>query len=106
MRRLLALILCLMLSAALCAGCKSRDAAYSIRLVDETGAPVVGAMVTVCTDKSCFPSFSDENGTIAFAGEPYPYALHVMTVPEGYAFDSDREIIMEDTAVEIVVPHA
>lgn len=64
---------------------------YTVTVVDQDGAPVPGAYVNFCTDETCQPVQSDENGVITFEGEPNAYHLQILTVPEGYSFDADFE---------------
>lgn len=66
---------------------------YTIKCVDQNGDPVTGVMINVCTDETCTPSPVDENGVLAFDAASYAYVLHVLTIPEGYEFDTTQEII-------------
>ncbi len=66
---------------------------YTIKCVDQNGDPVTGVIINVCTDESCTPSPVDENGVLAFDAASYAYVLHVLTIPEGYEFDTTQEII-------------
>lgn len=59
--------------------------AYTFCFVDEQGAPVSGAVATVCSDESCVPVISDALGEAVFEGAPQVYEVHVLAVPEGYA---------------------
>lgn len=66
---------------------------YTIICVDQNGDPVPGVIINVCTDETCTPSPVDENGVLAFDAASYAYVLHVLTIPEGYEFDTTQEII-------------
>ncbi len=66
--------------------------AYIIHVVDQHDDPVPEAAVIFCTDTSCTPQETDETGTISFAGEPYPYHLQIIDVPDGYSYDEDLEL--------------
>lgn len=66
---------------------------YTIKCVDQNGDPVTGVMINVCTDETCTPSSVDENGVLAFDAASYAYVLHVLTIPEGYEFDTTQEVI-------------
>lgn len=80
---------------------------YNIYLVDENGDPVDGVMINVCTDETCTPS-NTESGFFGFNGDPFAYVIHVLKVPDGYAFDTTQEFVMDaegDTLV-ITIPHA
>lgn len=63
-------------------------AAYTLRFADQSGAPVAGVIANICDETTCSPMVSDENGVISFENVPYPYDIHVIRVPEGYAFDT------------------
>lgn len=62
-------------------------AAYTLQFTDQNGAPVAGVIANICDETTCSPMVSDENGVIAFENVPYPYDIHVIRVPDGYAFD-------------------
>ena len=87
---------------------QSAEPQYTIRVVDENGAPVTGVMVNVCTDTLCSPAMVDANGEHTFTGEAYAYVIHVLTVPEGYAFDTSTAFVMPEEGGELVItmPHA
>lgn len=78
---------------------------YTISLVDENGMPIQGVMVNICTDTTCSPSFSDENGLITFSSAPYCCKLHLLKVPKGFTLDRDAEYLMNTANILIVIPH-
>lgn len=82
--------------AALCGelGCSWQFAPvdYLVRFVDAEGNPVPQVFTNVCTDTLCTAYFSDANGEVRFSGAEADYVLHVLQVPEGYAFDATKEI--------------
>ncbi|MBR5231334.1 MAG: TlpA family protein disulfide reductase [Clostridia bacterium] len=63
---------------------------YTLRFTDEAGAPLAGVIANICDESTCMPLVSDENGVISFENVPYPYDVHVIRVPEGYAFDPSK----------------
>lgn len=65
---------------------------HVVRFTDAEGTPVAQVFVNVCTDTLCTAYFSDANGEVAFPGEGVDYVMHVLQVPEGYAFDAAQEI--------------
>ena len=67
------------------------EGVYTVTVVDQDGTPVPGVYVNFCTDETCQPVQSDENGVITFTGEPDAYHLQILTVPEGYGFEADFE---------------
>ena len=79
------------------------EAVYTIYVVDQNGDPVAGAAVNICTDETCAPMKTDEEGMIVYTGEPYAYHLQVLKVPEGYSFDKEMEIYTEAETSEITI---
>lgn len=59
---------------------------YTVKVVDENGAPVAGAMVQLCKD-TCVPAITDENGAAAFKLAEDDYKVSIMSVPAGYTYD-------------------
>jgi len=47
------------------------------------------------------PMVSDENGLIQFENAPYPYDIHVIRVPEGYAFDLSQAFTAPEAGGEM-----
>ncbi len=66
--------------------------AYILYIVDQNGAPVPGMIVNFCTDTACIPQKADDEGVIAFNGEPDVYHVQLLKAPEGYSFDADFEM--------------
>ena len=63
------------------------EAEYTLLFVDALNSPVAGVTVTVCDETTCIPMTSDENGSISFTAAPYPYEIHILKLPEGYAYE-------------------
>ena len=74
---------------------------WTIRFADQNGDPVPGCVVNFCTDEACTPVISDGNGLALFSGEPYPYHLQVIKVPEGYSFDTSQEFYADTAGGEM-----
>ena len=66
--------------------------AYIMHVVDQDGSPVEGVTVNFCTDTSCVPKESDEDGLITFTGAPDVYHVQIIDVPDGYSWDEDYEM--------------
>ena len=58
---------------------------YSFTVQDESGAPVAGVMLQICDDGTCAVAVTDANGAATHEAPAYPYEIHVLRVPEGYA---------------------
>ena len=58
---------------------------YTVKVVDEGGNPVVGAMVQLCAD-SCLPKITDAQGVAVYENmeECSDYKASVTMYPEGY----------------------
>lgn len=61
---------------------------YTITVLDDVGAPVGGVMLQICDDATCAVAVTDDNGTATHEAAPYPYEIHVLKAPEGYAADT------------------
>lgn len=79
------------------------EATYTVRVVDQNGAPVPGAYINFCTDDSCTPAQADENGVIIFTGAPVSYHLQILKLPDGYSFDPAFEAYTEAHTSEMTV---
>ena len=79
------------------------EATYAIRVVDQDGNGVAGAYVNICTDTTCEPAQTDDDGVITYVGAPQAYHLQLLTVPEGYSFDPDMEIYTEAASGEYTI---
>ena len=66
--------------------------AYIMHVADQDGNPVEGVTVNFCTDVSCVPKESDEDGLITFTGAPDSYHVTIVDVPDGYSWDEDYEM--------------
>lgn len=65
---------------------------YKVKVVDEGGNPIVGAMIQVCTDETCLmPVKTDDTGVATFApaAEGEYHANFLPSVPAGYEADAE-----------------
>lgn len=76
-------------------------ASYKLTFADEDGNPVEGVIANICDDTSCQPMTSDENGVVEFASAPFAYHIQVISVPEGYEFDTSAEYYTEEAGGEM-----
>ena len=60
---------------------------YSVKVEDESGAPVSGVTIQFCTDSLCMTGKTDAEGIASFEQAPGSYTVHVLRVPDGYAED-------------------
>lgn len=79
------------------------QATYTVRFVDDQGAPVPGCIVNFCTDEMCLPVVADADGVASYTGAPYAYHLQVIKVPAGYTFDTAQEFYTEPAGGDMVL---
>ena len=61
---------------------------YIIKVIDQHGKPVEGALVQVCDDHNCqLPLTTDENGNASACYAPSNYHVTLNSLPEGYSSD-------------------
>ena len=60
---------------------------YTLRCVDQNGAPVAGVMLQVCDETTCQVFITDAEGLCAFSLAPYAWEVHILRAPNGYAAD-------------------
>ena len=71
---------------------KNIQRAYILHVMDQDNNPVEEVAVNFCTDASCVPKESDENGLIIFTGLPGAYHVTIVDAPDGYSWDEDYEM--------------
>lgn len=98
MKRLTALVLLLALLCCL-ASCKPALAQgmgrYVITVNDEEGKPVEGATIQICDEETCLLATTDAKGTVTHEAALYPYEIHLLKAPEGYAADDGAYTLPE-----------
>lgn len=80
---------------------------YAVVFTDEQGNAIPEVLVQICTPMQCSVFPTDESGVLAFYGEPYPYELHVLSVPEGYLLP-DRDYVFPEAGgiIELTLERA
>lgn len=77
--------------------------AFEVTVVDADGNPVQGVMLQVCKD-TCFPAVTDANGVASFNVEVTDeHKLSVLSCPEGYVYNGEEEVYLEEGATEYTV---
>lgn len=79
---------------------------YTIKVVDETGAPVAGVTVQMCIENgSCLlPVKTDANGIATYQKAVDPaYVAKLTTLPDGYTGDSDYHAFDANYNVTITI---
>lgn len=82
---------------------KAEETTFRVKVVDQNGDPVPGAMIQICKD-TCIPKMSDENGVAAFPIEITDgYKLSVLSCPTGFTYTGEAEVYLESGSTEITV---
>lgn len=101
MKRTIGVLLVLAMVLCLCA-CGS-EKGYTVRVVDENGVPVAGAMVQLCKD-ACVPGMTDAEGTAYFDLPADDYKVAFAVLPAGYAYvDGVQEFCFEKGSRELTI---
>ena len=59
---------------------------YTAKVVDQNGAPVVGAMIQLCLE-TCVPTTTDANGVATWKKDTEEaYKVSFINIPEGYTY--------------------
>lgn len=76
---------------------------YTVTVKDDIGNTMAGVMVQLCLD-SCIPGATDANGVATFRLEAADYKASVMTMPEGYTYETDAtEYYFEDGSTSLTI---
>ncbi len=76
---------------------------YVVYFVDQNGDPVANVVAQICDAESCQVVPSDEYGIVGCIMPAYAYEIHVLSVPEGYTFDTEAVYIMPAEGGELVI---
>lgn len=109
-RKVLIITLCLIFflpvfSISVCANEGTTDA-YIVRVINENGEPVSGAMVQFCSDTECMMGKTDGNGEAAFEKEAGSYTVHILKPAEGYLKDETEYSAPDTPSLVTIVLHA
>ena len=73
---------------------------YTVTVVDETGAPLVGVMMQICKE-SCLPAMTDANGVATWSLAEDEYKVSFAVAPAGYAVE--EAYYFEGDATEMTI---
>lgn len=62
---------------------------YSMTVTDKDGRAIEGVTVQICDDTSCRLAVTDDKGMVIHVATAYPYEMHILKVPDGYARATD-----------------
>ena len=74
---------------------------YTVKVVDEEGNPVAGAMVQLCLE-SCMPGKTDDKGVATYHTAEADYKVSFMTMPAGYTAE-ETEYHFADGSYELTI---
>lgn len=74
---------------------------YTVKVVDEKGNAVAGAMVQLCLE-SCLPGMTNAEGVATYNLNEADYKVSFVNVPEGFAKDAG-EYYFEDGSYEMTL---
>ena len=69
---------------------------YTVKVVDEGGNAVSGAMVQLCLE-ACVPALTDANGVATYNLAEADYKVSFVQMPEGYTADATEYHFAEGT---------
>lgn len=75
---------------------------YKATVLDDTGAPVVGAMVQICKE-TCLPTVTDANGVATWTVAEDDYKVSFAIVPEGYTVEEEYHFDGDATEMTITI---
>jgi len=75
---------------------------YKATVLDNTGAPVVGAMVQICKE-TCLPTVTDANGVATWTVAEDDYKVSFAIVPEGYEVEEEYHFDGDATEMTITI---
>ena len=77
---------------------------YTIKLVDESGAPIADTFVQLCDEKSCYaPVKTDANGVAEYKMAEGEYKAAVTIMPAGYQDVTGEYFYFEGDATEVTI---
>ena len=79
--------------------------AYTVKLVDEGGNPIVGTLIQVCQGELCLmPSATDAEGVATFyITEEGAYEAKLLARPEGYDYTTEEHGFPFGNAFEVTI---
>ncbi len=76
---------------------------YSVKVVDESGAPIAGAIVQLCKD-ACVPGPTNAEGVAEFKLAEDEYKVSFLTLPAGYTYSGTEDTFyFEDGSKEMTI---
>ena len=78
--------------------------AYKVIVVDESGAPIAGAMVQICEGTACNPGVTNAEGVAEIRAAEGNYEAKMLSMPAGYTYATEQEVFAyESGALEVTI---
>ena len=77
-------------------------AVYTVKVVDEGGNPIAGAMVQLCKD-SCVPGVTDAQGVASFTLAEDDYKASMLTMPAGFEYAEETDAYYFENGYELTI---
>lgn len=78
--------------------------AYRVIVVDESGAPMAGAMVQICEGTACNPGVTNAEGIAEIRAVEGNYEAKMLAMPAGYTYATEQEVFAyENGALEVTI---
>ena len=75
----------------------SSNCTYTVIVTDlEKGEGIEGVIVNFCTDSTCVPVTTDDEGKAVFTSEPYKYHVQIIKCPEGFEMPEESDWYTEE----------
>lgn len=77
---------------------------YTVTVVDQNGAPVVGAVIQLCKDVLCQPNATNESGKAVWHTAEDSYKVSFIQLPAGYSYaDETVDFYFDGDAKEMTI---
>lgn len=78
---------------------------YTVKVQDEGGNPVVGAMIQICQGELCLmPTATDDAGVAVFSvAEEAEYEAKFLSLPAGYDYTTEEQVFHFGTGFELTI---
>ena len=77
---------------------------YTVKVADEGGNPIVGAMVQMCQGESCLPGATGDDGVASFTVNEAEYKVSFLALPAGYELTTEEaEFYFDGDATEMTI---
>lgn len=81
----------------------AQNPTYTVKVVDENGNPIAGAMVQLCLE-SCYPNKTDASGIAQYVVAEADYKVSFLKMPDGYTYSSDvQEFHFADDSKDMTI---